>query len=476
MTATSDLYVSNFGQGNSAWREIPRKPHAQVFTAGSNAGGYILKTIELRSEDPQNDDFSVALWSTEGSDDHPSSRLFSLTPPDSYAAGRLVFTAPANRVLAQNTKYAVVIDRIGSGAPRLSTTKSGGEDAGAGAGWSIEDHFDFLDAANIWADGQGLTESYRIAVRAVLRSSMQGQNSPGNDPPTGGPAINGTAQVGETLTADTASIADADGLDDATFAYQWLNGGVAIEGATGQSYTVVAGDAGARLYVRVSFTDDGGNEETLTSEPTETVVFPPLTLESATVDGADLKLTYSHPLNATTELLETAFTVTVNEVPVKVSDASVSGSEVSIVLASAVEEAVTVRVSYQKPETDNRNHVIIDAMGRPAQNFSGRPATNNTPPPPLTARASGAPATHDGSASFTFQLHFSEEPSIGYRTLRDDAFTESGGEVVNARRLTAGSSLGWEITVEPSGNGTVTLTLPAATDCTATGAICTSGR
>ena len=43
-----------------------------------------------------------------------------------------------------------------------------------------------------------------------------------NSAATGAPGITGTAQVGETLTADTAGIADEDGLDNAAFSYQWL--------------------------------------------------------------------------------------------------------------------------------------------------------------------------------------------------------------------------------------------------------------
>ena len=43
-----------------------------------------------------------------------------------------------------------------------------------------------------------------------------------NTTATGAPTISGTAQVGETLTADTSGIADADGLENADFSYQWL--------------------------------------------------------------------------------------------------------------------------------------------------------------------------------------------------------------------------------------------------------------
>ena len=56
-----------------------------------------------------------------------------------------------------------------------------------------------------------------------------------NSPATGAPTISGTAQVGETLTADTTGVADADGLTNATFNYQWLADNAAIAGATGST-------------------------------------------------------------------------------------------------------------------------------------------------------------------------------------------------------------------------------------------------
>ena len=86
-----------------------------------------------------------------------------------------------------------------------------------------------------------------------------------DSPATGEPTITGTAQVGRTLTADTSGIADADGLDNAVFAYQWLSDDAEIVGATGSTYTLVDEDQGNTTKVRVTVTDDLGNETTLTS-------------------------------------------------------------------------------------------------------------------------------------------------------------------------------------------------------------------
>ena len=99
--------------------------------------------------------------------------------------------------------------------------------------------------------------------------------TPDNSPATGEPAITGTVQVGETLTANTSGIADPDGLSNVQYEYQWLADDAEIAGATNATYTLVAADAGKAIKVRTSFTDDAGNEETLTSAATDAVAAAP---------------------------------------------------------------------------------------------------------------------------------------------------------------------------------------------------------
>ena len=96
-----------------------------------------------------------------------------------------------------------------------------------------------------------------------------------NTPATGAPAIGGTPRVGDELTVSTSDISDADGLDDARFAYQWIRTDTDISGATGSTYMAVEADEGERLKVRVNFTDDAGNAEILTSAATDAVAARP---------------------------------------------------------------------------------------------------------------------------------------------------------------------------------------------------------
>ena len=507
-----------------------------------------------------------------------------------------------------------------------------------------------------------------------------------NTPAEGEPQINGIPEVGQTLSADTTAISDADGLENAVFQYQWLAEDADISGATGATYTVVSGDVGQAIRVSVAFTDDGGHEETLTSAPTAVVTVAGLQLQSATVDGSTLTLTYSEVLDNSVFPPSTAFAVNVNGSPRSVTGVGFGESNVLLLLSQAVEAGDTVTVDYTAPDGTD---AIQDSDGRKAVSFSGREVTNNTassgtarsepvqapgspdslqvvwhesgklraswnapesgddptgytlqwkrsgddwaepaevseanakgtshiitglangveyavrviaykddgrsapsgevtatpqetvPPSPfsasvdgatltvtfdealdtnggpdktafavtvagndrgvdtvsvsgsivtitlvtavfagdavtvdytaptdqsaarlqdlagnaaasfsgqdvsnntqaadrLTASASGLPTSHDDHV--TFELEFSEEFLLSYKTMRDHAFTVTGGDVTNARRLDPPSNEGWEIHVEPDGDGTVTIELPVTTDCTAEGAICTGDR
>ena len=102
-------------------------------------------------------------------------------------------------------------------------------------------------------------------VESVTPSEAATPAVPENSPATGQPTINGTVQVGETLTVDTTGIADTDGLDNPTFTYQWLGDDAAIAGATGSTYTLADADEGKTVKVQMTFTDDAGNGETLTA-------------------------------------------------------------------------------------------------------------------------------------------------------------------------------------------------------------------
>ena len=144
-----------------------------------------------------------------------------------------------------------------------------------------------------------LTSAATEAVGFVVQ-----QQEASNTPATGAPTISGTAQVGETLTADTADISDTDGLTNVSYSYQWIrnDGGTDtdIQDATRSTYTLAADDEGTTIKVEVRFTDDAGNDETLSSGATGAVAAPeppanPTGLSAAVVSHDTVTLTWDDP-------------------------------------------------------------------------------------------------------------------------------------------------------------------------------------
>ena len=109
----------------------------------------------------------------------------------------------------------------------------------------------------------------------TVRSDLIYIPPPKNTEASGVPVITGSAEVGETLSVDLSGISDPDGIVASTYSYEWYandeNGKVLIAGATESTYTLTVGDEGKRIKVKVSFTDEFGYAEALTSESTGTV-------------------------------------------------------------------------------------------------------------------------------------------------------------------------------------------------------------
>ena len=293
------------------------------------------------------------------------------------------------------------------------------------------------------------------------------QQSLPNTPAEGEPRIDGTPDVGQTLSADTTAIADADGLEEVVFQYQWLAEDADIPDAISATYTEAPGDVGKVITVRVAFADDGGHEETLTSTPALG-----LQLQSATVDGALLTLTYDEVLDNGVTLGTTPFAVNVNGSSRPLIAVGVGESNVLLFPSSAVDAGDMVTVDYTAPDGPD---FIRDTQGKKAASFSGQAVMNDTASPPLTASAHDAPSSHNGQDAFIFELRFSEDPEQGfsYTTVQDHALTVTGGSVIYVRRLKPGKNVRWEITVTPGSTADVTIDLTNTTDCSVQGALCT---
>ena len=84
-------------------------------------------------------------------------------------------------------------------------------------------------------------------------------------------------------------------------------------------------------------------------------------------------------------------------------------------------------------------------------------------PPSLTASFQGMPAEHGGS-EFWMRIAFSDPIRTQFRVLRDQALSATGSAVTRARRVGGNEAL-WEILVQPSGTGPVTVSLAWSGSC-----------
>ncbi|MDC0012463.1 cadherin repeat domain-containing protein [Octadecabacter sp.] len=113
-----------------------------------------------------------------------------------------------------------------------------------------------------YTDGGGTLESVTSAASLVVENV--------DDNPTGSVTISGTATEEQTLTL-SSTVADEDGIDASTVSYQWYRDGSAISGATDTSYTLTQNDVDAAITAKQSYTDDFGNDHSVTSTATSAV-------------------------------------------------------------------------------------------------------------------------------------------------------------------------------------------------------------
>ena len=237
-----------------------------------------------------------------------------------------------------------------------------------------------------------------------------------NSAATGAPTISGTAQVGQMLTASTSDISDSDGLANAIFTYRWIaNDGTEdtdIQNATGSTYTVGADDEGKTIKVRVSFTDDGGNQETRTSAVTVAVAAIPNSAAtgaptiSGTAQVGQMLTALTSDISDSDGLANAIFTYRWLADDTDITDATGS----TYTLAAADEgKTIKVRLSF----TDDSGHqetltsaATVAVAAIPNSAATGAPAISGTVQvgQTLTASTSGI-SDSDGLANaiFTYQ-------------------------------------------------------------------------
>ncbi|MFH7244553.1 MAG: DUF4347 domain-containing protein [Spirulina sp.] len=146
---------------------------------------------------------------------------------------------------------------------------------------AVDGNTSFLFSVNDGAAFQASPNTMSLTVNA-------------NSAPTGGVTLTGDTTIGSTLTADTSSLADADGLG--TFTYRWEistsgSSWSTIDGATSSTYTLLPEDVNKKVRVIVSYEDGGGASESVTSDASGDVALTtPPGARSATSDSGEVFL------------------------------------------------------------------------------------------------------------------------------------------------------------------------------------------
>ena len=169
-------------------------------------------------------------------------------------------------------------------------------------------------------------------------------------PASGTVRIDGTPQVGQTLTASLSNISDPDDLgSDPGYMYEWIrldssNNNPSV--GSGTTYTPTEDDVGHRLKVVVTFSDSQGNPEELESSPTSPVAVAPPGLVQGGIDVSRSSFT----VDEGDEITGTTYTVQLTvmpEVDVTVTISGHSGTDLTVVPSRLTFKAD----EYNQPQT-----------------------------------------------------------------------------------------------------------------------------
>ena len=332
-------------------------------------------------------------------------------------------------------------------------------------------------------------------------------NDEGAGAAMGKPRITGDAEVGETLTVSTSGLTDQHGNTkaengDAGFAYtyQWYRVDAGAEtqisgaGGRGSTYTLAQADAGKQFTVEVSFTDDAGNSE----GPLKSNEYPP-DAENGELRLADGPSTSEGRL----EVFHAGEWGTVCDDRLDNKD-NIAPQQACQFMGYTTGEWIPRGSIANMSVAPTTQPIWLDDVRcfAGSNHWKGSPPTklhhcyhagwglNNctheedvhlsctdvlqqTEREPLTATLEDMPTNHDGSSAFTFRIAFSAEVTISGQDMKDHALTVSGATVTDATRVDDRSDL-WELTVEPTGSGAVSILVPLNRACAETGALCTA--
>ena len=312
------------------------------------------------------------------------------------------------------------------------------------------------------AEDQGTDNTYVVDVTATSGTGTRVMTATQtitvtvtnvNEGQSGTVTIDDTApMVGDELTASTANAADPDGLPD-PFAptWQWYrtpDGGseTEISGETSATYTVVAGDLGATLTAKASWTDNGEFANTLSSAPTSAVAaasaLPTLSIGNASATEGSL-IFFSVTLSATaSESVTVTCTASLASGDTgETDDLTLGSARDGIVLAGQTAGICTIPTSIDTTDEDDETFTVtLSGVSSNAQ-LAADPTAKGTildddDPPTLSV---GDVSGTEGTA-LSFMVTLSDESgktvTVDYATSAETGDTATSGTDFTAKTST----------------------------------------
>ncbi|MCY4670547.1 MAG: SwmB domain-containing protein, partial [Rhodococcus sp.] len=349
------------------------------------------------------------------------------TPPGTYAAGNNVFegvpVAFSTRAeTAQSPSDYDAVSTILQFQPGFFSRQPSG-DYELTSSLQVAIHDDTLD--------EGASESFEVRVERIAGVAVNSLVLP-SQPIRIVIEDDDTADLRLTVDPDTvkegemATVSariDGDVVFGQTETVTLAFAGTATENsdydADGASLTISPGRRGPSKNVVITTLEDDTVEGSETVEITATrngeavpggIVLTiadesPPELRAAVVNKSTLTLTYSEVLDTNSKPPRSAYAVTVSDSPRTVSDVDVTGSAVTLNLASPVYHGQAVALTYTVPATNP----VQDSDGSPAGALANVTVTNSTTAVAVSYDQSSFTAT-EGGADAVVTLRLSESP------------------------------------------------------------------
>lgn len=243
--------------------------------AGATASSYALTQSDVGAQISVRASYVDGQGSSESTTSNQTAAIANVNDP---TTGDLTISGSGVQGQTLNAITDGLGDLDGLGAFSFEWRRDGAAIPGADASSYVLAQADVgaqISVAVSYTDGEGTSQSVVSAATATIDNI--------NDAPTGALMLSGDAIEGSVLSADAATLQDADGLGE--LAYSWFRDGSAIAGETDSSYTLEQADIDALIRAQVTYTDALGTTETMTSASSDVVLSADMIIQGDTGDN-----------------------------------------------------------------------------------------------------------------------------------------------------------------------------------------------